>query len=485
MPPAAYTTITLNTSDATLNALHTITFGGPTPPGLVNLVERGWALQVSDLQRSVLGGRPRYAPVDEPLTITIGGASSTAADVGPTLRSLFKLRDLAHDWTRGLSPVAVRITVQPQGSSTAYTAVVEAITIAPPASALDFLMVGAVQELGLTVRRRAWTGPVETGTVASGYAQPIAVPDLMVLTFPTSVDEAAADVVLGNFGGHIPPGLLLLAPTTAHLPLINAGAASWTGFTGGTPTVVASSGSTGAQGGQYLAIPQPPASTDGKGNTIPGITNGVVIFTTGGALGGLYEVGGESSLAVDVYAVIHATAQSERWRLRPFVQDIGGAVEADQETSVFPSIDPIPVFLGTIRANQSAFNTVRLRVQSVTGEAGAQININYLALRVHALGSQTIHLEREVDLTGSSLSPWSIRAQSNVLTRPQPSVRAVAVSGQLIEQTVASYRGDGYVVSVGDRLAARFLATGKAAWRYNVANLTLSATRYPVYPGLS
>jgi hypothetical protein len=483
MPAAATTLVYFNTSDATLNTTHTIYFDRRDG---VYVEDGGWPPSVAAYMVGVMGGSGPYDVVTDPFSVFIAKSGFTAADVSVRMQKLYKLRDLADAWSQGTSSIVVYLNVQIVGSALpVLTTAIDHLEIIPPANYLSYVASGAVRDIKMLVTHRAWVG-----ATASATSTATAVPNLMTALFGTSIDTAAADVTLGGFTTDIPPGYLLLGPSDAHLPLLNAeSVTSWTGFATGAPTVITESL---AHGGQLLRIPQATGAgtPDPKtGQPASPLVEGVLNWSMSAALGGLSGPGRDDPMQAEIYVALRNNDQGERWQIRPFVADIGGRVYADQITWVGQGMissddTPYVLYLGSILASRSAFQVLRLEIKSLMGRSGSSLDLDWIGMLVLADGAQAIEIKQMVDLTGSTMSPWSIQILSNILTLPSPTVRARATSGSLVESTALSYGADAYVESAGDRLVARYLATWKTAWRYTGSNLTLSATRYPLYPSV-
>ncbi|MBE2202540.1 MAG: hypothetical protein IAE79_28270 [Anaerolinea sp.] len=466
--PTAYTTLTLTGGAATRNLVDGVNY---------SLERGGWSPAVPSRRRSRLAGSGPYDDADEQISVTVLGVDGPTAH--GNLLALADDMDQATRWRNGEEINPILLNMQPQGSDLAAPLSVPVwggdVPLGLPVTYNDQLMLYEIGPVTLRFKRPGLLfGPEETPAATAAATHP----SVFSVSFATDRRTRLLPLTLqfDGFQGSQVASLdvgsdvyLMIADSDNKIKKVEAEAATAAAPGSGTFNTATDANASGGSIRRLVPV------SAGDYTLLAGISP---VFT---AAKGLYTC---VATVRNLSTTINYTARvawyyggMERASIR-----YSSPIVIDTSTTLPRTI----VFEPVAWDNIAAPNNVRLIfTPSATAASGNQLDVDvFLPMQM------TSPADRIIDLRGiNKLITISavLRLENLVLERPLPRVRNFS-TGNL--SYVVSHRGDIYLLTTGQTVAAAMVGTTNSHWRIVngtigsspiVVSSTMTATRRLAY----
>lgn len=450
----------LRLTDGTTTVTFADGLGGQTSYPLVRAT---WAPAVAPLRAAIMGGQWPHADVVEECVINVRGA--TAAIALDNLQKLAYLLDQAERWEADQNSSPVLMQYAPQGSTSASTATpMQAVVLGRAKGDETRLDLGKrMNDAGMLfeirdVRVRFWRRGELLLSTESATSAATAAGVRVSATFATSaLYPCPTTLILSDIFSTYDltaPGVLLVAPSTAHVLRIDA-----TSLTGGGVAIVADVANLPVNGSVLR-------TTDGD------------LTTGGGALAGL------SGRIFDFYATVRSNNADATWQIQlACYSATSGLTYYDQAQPIILTsgyVYPQTIYLGTIAMDRPPVKAT-LQVRQLSGGASSLDFDSLVVLATDTPASHAIGLETFAPI---GTAPTQLQVQDRALTRPAPAVELASAGSDFIG---VNYRGNIALTTIGSTAVAVLLLPMGPRWRLPnsagsaVLTPTFAYTRRPVY----
>lgn len=467
--PTAYTTLTLTGGAATRNLVDGTNY---------QLLQDSWAPAVPGLRRSRLAGSGPYDDADEEILITVLGTTGPIAHAN--LLALADDLDQARRWRLGEEIDPILLNVQPQGSDLAAPLSVPiwggSVPLGLPANYNDHLMIYEIGPVALRFKRPGqWFGASQSPSATAAQTHP----NVFSVTFTSNQLKKLLPLQLdfSGFQGSRNAGAndlgsaayLAVASNSNKIKKVEAESATASAPGSGTFNTAADSA---ASGGNIRRL-VPNSAGDYQ-----------LIYTASPA----FTVEGKALYTV--MAVVRNNSTSITYTAT-FSVYLNAARDASIKTSPPTLIDTSTVNPRVILFDPVAYDGLPDRVMltftpSATGGSSHQLDVDVFV--VLQMADPTDRVVGLLDINKSWLvSPLSLSLIPQLTTSPLPTVEQA--SGGAGEYKVG-YRGDVYLLTTGDQVAACLIGTTGSHWRIvngtigsspTAVSSTMTATRWLAY----
>lgn len=440
--PTAYTTLTLTGGAATRNLVDGVNY---------SLVTDGYAPAVPGLRRSRLAGGGPYDDAAEEILINALGVDGPTAHAN--LLALADDLDQAVRWRQEEEVSPILLNLQPQGSNLAAPLSVPiwggSVPLGLPATYNDHLMIYEIGPVALRFRRPGqWLGAAETPGTTLAQTHP----NVFSVTFASDVGKRLLPLklALSGFEGSRDSGgndlgsaaYLVVASHSNKIRKVEAEACAASAPGSGTFATAADSNASG--GSIRRLVP----------NSLGDYT---LLHTASPSLTGrsLYTV----------LAVVKNNSSSITYRAKFGIRNsvTPGSTLAESPEVVIDASTTLPrvIQFGPVASEGTRDEVVLTFSPSATGSSQLDVDV-FILLQIVDPTDRIVALTNINKAWLSGLGPQSLTLDPAVLTRPLPLV--TQATGAAHEYKV-SHRGDIYLLTTGDRVAACLVGTTEALWR--------------------